>query len=83
MRIDILTLFPSMMSMFFEESILSRAQKKGHVEVFFHDLHEVRYHSALHAEILKAPYDTFSNSLVIFNYIDLIHFHYSRLDYTT
>lgn len=27
------------MSMFFEESILSRAQKKGHVEVFFHDLH--------------------------------------------
>lgn len=39
MRIDILTLFPSMMSMFFEESILSRAQKKGHVEVFFHDLH--------------------------------------------
>lgn len=40
MRIDILTLFPSMMSMFFEESILSRAQKKGHVEVFFHDLHD-------------------------------------------
>lgn len=28
------------MSMFFEESILSRAQKKGHVEVFFHDLHD-------------------------------------------
>lgn len=26
--------------MFFEESILSRAQKKGHVEVFFHDLHD-------------------------------------------
>lgn len=40
MRIDILTLFPSMMSMFFEESILSRAQKKEHVEVFFHDLHD-------------------------------------------
>jgi len=40
MRIDILTLFPLMMSMFFEESILSRAQKKGHVEVFFHDLHD-------------------------------------------
>lgn len=28
-----------MMSMFFEESILKRAQKKGIVEVFFHDLH--------------------------------------------
>ena len=28
------------MSLFFEVSILSRAQKKGHVEVFFHDLHD-------------------------------------------
>ncbi|MCR4829726.1 MAG: tRNA (guanosine(37)-N1)-methyltransferase TrmD [Bacteroidales bacterium] len=40
MRIDILTLFPNMMSMFFEESIVKRAQKKGVVEVHFHDLHE-------------------------------------------
>ncbi len=40
MRIDILTLFPNMMTMFFEESILKRAQKKGLVEVYFHDLHD-------------------------------------------
>ena len=40
MRLDILTLFPNMMSMFFEESILQRAQKKGVVEVFFHVLHD-------------------------------------------
>ena len=40
MRIDILTLFPNMMSMFFEESILKRAQKKGVVEVVLHDLHD-------------------------------------------
>lgn len=40
MRIDILTLFPNMMDMFFKESIMSRAQKKGIVEVHFHDLHE-------------------------------------------
>lgn len=40
MRLDILTLFPNMMSMFFEESILKRAQKKGIVEVVFHDLHD-------------------------------------------
>lgn len=40
MRLDILTLFPNMMSMFFEESIFQRAQKKGVVEVFFHDLHD-------------------------------------------
>ena len=40
MRIDLLTLFPNMMTMFFEESILKRAQKKGLVEVVFHDLHD-------------------------------------------
>jgi tRNA (guanine37-N1)-methyltransferase len=40
MRLDILTLFPNMMSMFFEESILKRAQKNGIVEVVFHDLHD-------------------------------------------
>ena len=40
MRIDILTLFPNMMTMFFEESIVSRAQKKGLAEIHFHDLHD-------------------------------------------
>ncbi|MCQ2299163.1 MAG: tRNA (guanosine(37)-N1)-methyltransferase TrmD [Bacteroidales bacterium] len=40
MRLDILTLFPNMMNMFFQESILARAQKKGLVEVHFHDLHD-------------------------------------------
>ncbi|MBR1792470.1 MAG: tRNA (guanosine(37)-N1)-methyltransferase TrmD [Bacteroidales bacterium] len=39
-RIDILTLFPNMMNMFFEESIIKRAQKKGLAEVVFHDLHD-------------------------------------------
>ena len=40
MRIDILTLFPNMMDMFFKESIVNRAQKKGLAEVCFHDLHD-------------------------------------------
>lgn len=40
MRLDILTLFPNMMSMFFEESILKRAQNKNLVEIVFHDLHD-------------------------------------------
>lgn len=40
MRLDILTLFPQMMTMFFEESIIKRAQKKELVEVHFHDLHD-------------------------------------------
>ena len=40
MRLDILTLFPNMMSMFFDESILKRAQNKGIVDIHFHDLHD-------------------------------------------
>ncbi|MBQ9473134.1 MAG: tRNA (guanosine(37)-N1)-methyltransferase TrmD [Bacteroidales bacterium] len=40
MRIDILTLFPNMMRMFFDESIVRRARDKGIVDVHFHDLHE-------------------------------------------
>ena len=40
MRIDLLTLFPNMMQMFFEESILARARRKGLVEVVFHNLHD-------------------------------------------
>ncbi|MDL2315228.1 tRNA (guanosine(37)-N1)-methyltransferase TrmD [Bacteroidales bacterium OttesenSCG-928-C19] len=40
MRLDIITLFPDMMSSIFNESILKRAQNKGIVEVCFHDLRE-------------------------------------------
>ena len=40
MRIDILTLFPNMMRMFFDESIVRRARDKGIVDVHFHDLHD-------------------------------------------
>lgn len=54
MRIDILTLFPNMMSMFFEESILSRAQKKGIVEVVFHDLHH--YSLSRYGSVDDYPY---------------------------
>lgn len=54
MRIDILTLFPNMMNMFFEESILKRAQKKGIVEVVFHDLHE--YSLSKYGSVDDYPY---------------------------
>ena len=40
MRLDIITLFPRMVSSFFEESILKRAQNKQLVEVHFHDLND-------------------------------------------
>lgn len=54
MRLDILTLFPNMMNMFFEESILSRAQKKGLVEVHFHDLHD--YSLSKYGSVDDYPY---------------------------
>lgn len=40
MRFDIITLFPNMLSSFFQESILKRAQNKQLVEIHLHDLHE-------------------------------------------
>ena len=40
MRLDIITLFPKMLSSFFDESILKRAQNKQLVDVYFHDLHD-------------------------------------------
>ncbi len=54
MRLDILTLFPNMMSMFFEESILKRAQKKEIVEVVFHDLHD--YSLSRYGSVDDYPY---------------------------
>ena len=54
MRIDILTLFPQMMNMFFEESILKRAQKKGLVEIVFHNLHD--YSTTRYGSVDDYPY---------------------------
>lgn len=54
MRLDILTLFPNMMNMFFEESIMKRAQKKGVVDVHFHDLHD--YSLTRYGSVDDSPY---------------------------
>lgn len=54
MRLDILTLFPNMMSMFFEESILKRAQNKGIVEIVLHDLHD--YSLSRYGSVDDYPY---------------------------
>ena len=40
MRFDIITLFPNMLSPFFQESILKRAQNKQLAEIHLHDLHD-------------------------------------------
>lgn len=54
MRIDILTLFPEMMNMFFEESILKRAQNKGIVQIVCHNLHN--YSLTRYGSIDDYPY---------------------------
>ncbi len=54
MRIDILTLFPNMMSMFFEESIIKRARNKGIVEIHLHDLHD--YSLSRYGSVDDYPY---------------------------
>jgi tRNA (guanine37-N1)-methyltransferase len=54
MRLDILTLFPNMMNMFFDESIISRARKKGLVEVHFHNLHD--YSLSRYGSVDDYPY---------------------------
>lgn len=54
MRLDILTLFPNMMSMFFEESILKRAQNKSIVEIVLHDLHD--YSLSRYGSVDDYPY---------------------------
>ena len=40
MRIDIITIFPGMFSAVLDESILKRAQEKGKVKVWVHDLRD-------------------------------------------
>ncbi len=54
MRIDILTLFPNTMNMFFEESIMKRARKKGVADVHFHDLHD--YSLTRYGSVDDSPY---------------------------
>ncbi|MDO8489033.1 MAG: tRNA (guanosine(37)-N1)-methyltransferase TrmD [Candidatus Omnitrophota bacterium] len=40
MRIDIISIFPKMFSAVLDESIMKRAQKKGKVKIFLHDLRD-------------------------------------------
>ena len=40
MRIDIISVLPTMMEGFFQESILARAQKKGLVDIQLHNLRD-------------------------------------------
>lgn len=54
MRIDIITLFPEMCEAVMNESILGRAQKKGALEVYCHQLRDYTYDK--HNRVDDAPY---------------------------
>jgi len=43
MRIDIISIFPKMFSAVLDESIIKRAQQKGKVKIFTHDLRDYTY----------------------------------------
>lgn len=54
MRIDIITLFPQMLEVFFEESILKRAKEKGLAEIYCHQLRDFAINK--HGQVDDAPY---------------------------
>lgn len=54
MRFDVLTLFPKLVSPYFEDSILKRASDEGHVELHTHDIRE--YSTDKHKKVDDTPY---------------------------
>lgn len=54
MRIDIITLFPEMMEIYFRESILRRAQEKKCAEIYCHQLRDFAVNK--HRQVDDAPY---------------------------
>jgi len=54
MRIDILSIFPKMFSAVLDESIIKRAQQKGKVKIFTHDLRD--YTSDKHRKVDDRPF---------------------------
>ena len=54
MRIDIVTIFPKMFSAVVDESIIKRAQEKGKVKIFRHDLRD--YSLAKHRKVDDRPF---------------------------
>jgi len=54
MRIDILTIFPKMFEPVLNESIIKRAQNKGKVKIFIHDLRD--YSSDKHRKVDDRPF---------------------------
>ncbi len=54
MRIDIISIFPKMFSAVLDESMIKRAQQKGKVKIFAHDLRN--YTNDLHRKVDDRPF---------------------------
>lgn len=54
MRIDIITIFPHIFDSYFNESIISRARKKGMISIAVHDLRD--FTSDKHRKVDDTPY---------------------------
>jgi len=62
MRIDIITIFPEMFSCVLDESIIKRAQNKGKVKIFVHDLRN--YSLEKHRKVDDRPFGGGSGMLM-------------------
>jgi len=62
MRIDILTIFPGMFAPVLNESIIKRAQEKGKVKIFIHDLRD--YTGDRHRKVDDRPFGGGSGMLM-------------------
>ena len=62
MRIDIITIFPEMFSCVLDESIIKRAQKKGRVKLFVHNLRD--YSLEKHRKVDDRPFGGGSGMLM-------------------
>lgn len=62
MRIDILTIFPGMFEPILNESIMKRAQSKGKVKIFVHDLRD--YTTDKHRKVDDRPFGGGSGMLM-------------------
>jgi tRNA (guanine37-N1)-methyltransferase len=68
MRIDIITVLPELMESPFQASILKRAQEKGLVEIFFHQLRD--YSSNKYKQIDDTPYGGGAGMVMMIEPID-------------
>ncbi|MGS0748542.1 tRNA (guanosine(37)-N1)-methyltransferase TrmD [Halpernia sp. GG3] len=68
MRIDIITVLPELMESPFQASILKRAQEKGLVEIYFHQLRD--FSSTKYKQIDDAPYGGGAGMVMMIEPID-------------